>query len=353
MKPFKYLLCLSLVAFLQSVSLRAQEQTPQLLLGVDFISPTQEIEVDPEGETVTLHILANGGFMEETLMENIQNSLEALSIDWITGVYLTNKEGIYEADLNFVVDENDTESMRSLILTASNGSATIKQYSALQAYSISPSSLTLIHGSTGTVTLSGSVSGNEYLLVSTPGNDSITKQGTGSALSFTVSEPGLYRCYDISQSNIIEMRDSCLVQWEPFYNSNRSSSLTPNPYRFPKSGGSVTFTYQLQNGEQTSLNRILNSYNSGTNLCWNSHMEITVDQNSFPAASITVSCTENTTGAEIRNDTYFKDPSGNHIVFIQDSWAKTRYSLSLSGSSGSQHLVLSGRMPLISPLLFL
>ena len=342
MKPFKYILSLFLVAFLQSVSLRAQEQTPQLLLGVDFISPTQEIEVDPEGETVTLHILANGGFMEETLMENIQNSLESLSIYWITNVYLTNKEGIYEADLNFVVDENDTESMRSLILTASNGSATIKQYSAQQAFSISPPSLTLIHGESRTVTLSGSVSGNEYLLVSTPGNDSITMQGTGSALSFTVSEAGLYRCYDISQPHVIEMRDSCLVQWEPFYNSNRSSSLTPNPYRFPKSGGSVTFTYQLQNGEQTSLNRILNSYNSGTNLSWNSHMEITVDQNSFPAASITVSCTENTTGAEIRNDTYFKDPSGNHIVFIQDSWAKTRYSLSLSGSSGSQHLVLSG-----------
>ena len=340
MKHIRYIFCL--VLFFLCVSARAQEQTPQLLLGVDFISPTQEIEVDPEGETVTLHILANGGFMEETLMESIQAGLEALSIDWITSVYLTNKEGIYEADLNFVVDENDTESMRSLILTASNGSATIKQYSEVQAYSISPSSLTLIHGESKNVILSGSVSGNEYLLVSTPGNDSITMQGTGSALSFTVSEPGLYRCYGISQPHVIEMRDSCLVQWEPFYSSNRNSSLAPNPYRFPKSGGSVTFTYQLQNGEQLSLNRILNSYNGGTNLSWNSHMEITVDQNSFPAASITVSCTENTTGAEIRNDTYFKDLSGNHIVFIQDSWAKTKYSLSLSGSSPSQRLVLSG-----------
>lgn len=342
MKQLGYILVFLSAAFLKPGYIQAKCEVPQLLLGVDYISPTQEIDVDPEGETVTLHILVNGGFMEATLLENIQARLEALSIDWITSVYLTNKEGIYEADLNFVVEENDTEELRSLVVTASNGSATIKQYSVQQAYGISPFSLTLIHGGTGTVTLSGSVSGNEYLLVSIPDNDSIIMQGTGSALSFTVSEAGLYRCYDISQPHVIEMRDSCLVQWEPFYNSNRSSSLTPNPYRFPKSGGSVTFTYQLQNGEQTSLNRILNSYNSGTNLCWNRHMEITVDQNSFPAASITVSCTENTTGAEIRNDTYFKDLSGNHIVFIQDSWAKTRYSLSLSGSSGSQHLVLSG-----------
>ena len=342
MKQLGYIFIFLSAAFLKPGYIQAKCEAPQLLLGVDFISPTQEIDVDPEGETVTLHILANGGFMEATLLENIQARLEALSIDWITSVYLTNKEGIYEADLNFVVEENDTEELRSLVVTASNGSATIKQYSVQQAYGISPLSLTLIHGGTGTVTLSGSVSGNEYLLVSIPDNDSIIMQGTGSALSFTVSEAGLYRCYDISQPHVIEMRDSCLVQWEPFYNSNRSSSLTPNPYRFPKSGGSVTFTYQLQNGEQLSLNRILNSYNSGTNLCWNSHMEITVDQNSFPAASITVSCTENTTGAEIRNDTYFKDLSGNHIVFIQDSWTKTKYSLSLSGSSGSQHLVLSG-----------
>ena len=153
MKPFKYILSLFLVAFLQSVSLRAQGQTPQLLLGVDFISPVGDVMADSQGETLTFHILANGGFMEETLMESIQAGLEALSIDWITSVYLTNKEGIYEADLNFVVDENDTESMRSLILTASNGSATIKQYSEVQAYSISPSSLTLIHGESKNVIL--------------------------------------------------------------------------------------------------------------------------------------------------------------------------------------------------------
>ena len=94
MKQLGYILVFLSAAFLKPGYIQAKCEAPQLLLGVDFISPTQEIDVDPEGETVTLHILANGGFMEATLLENIQAGLEALSIDWITSVYLTNKEGI-------------------------------------------------------------------------------------------------------------------------------------------------------------------------------------------------------------------------------------------------------------------
>lgn len=341
MKHLRHILWFVIVIFLQSGLVRAQEQTPQLLLGVDFISPDGEINVAAEGETVTLHILANGGFMEETLMDNVQSFIS--NISWITNAYLTNKEGIYEADLNFVIDENDTENLRSVIITASNGSAILKQYSSMQAYSISPPSITLIHGDRGTIILSGSESGSEYLLTSSnPDYIPQSRYGTDDTLHFFVSDTGVFKCYDITQQHPVQMRDSCLVQWESFYNKNRNCNLASNPYRFPKEGGTVTFNYNVLSGERTALQRIINSYNSGNNSSWNSHMSISVSHVNPSTSNITVSCPANTTGLEIYNDTYFKNLAGDYLVFIQDAWSMEKYRLLLKDSLNSRRLVLDG-----------
>ena len=122
-----FLLLLLAAISLIPQTLWAQEQTPEIVLSVDYVEQDLEIPVSPDGGTATLHIVSYGGIPEETLLSNIQSSLEALSISWITNVYLTNKEGIYEADLNFDISSNFTDQARELIVSASNGSSTITQ----------------------------------------------------------------------------------------------------------------------------------------------------------------------------------------------------------------------------------
>ena len=67
-------LCLYLVAMLVSPgSLAAAEQTPEIVLSVDYIEPDREIAVSSAGGTATLHIISYGGIPEETLLGNINS----------------------------------------------------------------------------------------------------------------------------------------------------------------------------------------------------------------------------------------------------------------------------------------
>ena len=65
-------LCLYLVAMLVSPgNLAALEQTPEIVLSVDYIEPDREISISSAGGTATLHIISYGGIPEETLLGNI------------------------------------------------------------------------------------------------------------------------------------------------------------------------------------------------------------------------------------------------------------------------------------------
>ena len=67
-------LCLYLVAMLVSPgNLAALEQTPEIVLSVDYIEPDREISVSSAGGTATLHIISYGGIPEETPLGNINS----------------------------------------------------------------------------------------------------------------------------------------------------------------------------------------------------------------------------------------------------------------------------------------
>ena len=152
-----FLLLLLAAISLFPKNLLAQEQTPEIILSVDYVEQDLEIPVSPNGGTATLHVISYGGIPEETLLSNIQSSLEALSINWITNVYLTNKEGIYEADLNFDFSSNNTDQARELIVSASNGSSIITQDIHIPSvYDLLPNvtPVCLLHGGTNALILS-------------------------------------------------------------------------------------------------------------------------------------------------------------------------------------------------------
>ena len=67
-------ICLYLVTMLVSLgSLAAAEQTPEIVLSVDYIEPDREISISSAGGTATLHIISYGGIPEETLIGNINS----------------------------------------------------------------------------------------------------------------------------------------------------------------------------------------------------------------------------------------------------------------------------------------
>ena len=67
-------LYLYLVTMLVSLgSLAAAEQTPEIVLSVDYIEPDREISVSSAGGIATLHIISYGGIPEETLLGNINS----------------------------------------------------------------------------------------------------------------------------------------------------------------------------------------------------------------------------------------------------------------------------------------
>lgn len=348
-----FLLILTAGFFLPE-TLTAQGQTPEIQLPVDYVTPDLEIPVSPSGGTATIHIICYSGFNETTLLDNIQSSLESCSIGWVTNVYLTNREGIYEADLNFDFSENLSDETQQFILSASNGSSLIYQpaytpnvYNLLPA---SPPPVYLLHGGKNTLTLSSSDGFASYrLLKDTANNVTITVaeadgKSTGNrALRFDVTSPGNYYCIAYYPTEV-QMNGSSEVRWHKFYTDyNRNCSISPNPYTFSRDGGSVSFTYNVANAQDSILQRIVNFYNSGNCTIWDTTMNLSCTRLSSTQVRITVEAGPNLAKAQlypqpndIVNNTYFKNSSGNEIIFTQPAGGEIKaYNVSLPGSAGS------------------
>ena len=350
-KPFFLLLLAALSFFPQT--LLAQEQAPEIVLSVDYVEQDQVIPVSPDGGTATLHIISYGGIPEETLLSNIWSSLEALSITWITNVYLTNKEGIYEADLNFDISSNFTDRARELIVSASNGSSTITQeIHTPNVYTLLPNvnPVYLLHGGKNALILSSSDGFASYrLLKDTANNVTLTvaevngKSEGNRQLKFIINSPGSYRCI-VYYPTQVQMNGTKTVEWHPFYNTSRSCSLSPNPYTFPKDGGSVSFTYNVTSSQDSILQRIVNFYNSGNCSVWDTTMVISYTRLSSSQVRMAVEAGPNLKRSQvypplpntITNNTYFKNSAGDEISFTQAADGEIKaYSVSFPGDLGS------------------
>ena len=341
--------------------LLAQGQTPELFLSVDYVEANLEIPVSPDGGTATLHIISYGGIPEETLLSNIQSSLEALSIYWITNVYLTNREGMYEADLNFDIAENLTYEARSLIVSASNGSSTITQgIHTPNVYNLLPNAnpVYLLHGGKNALILSSSDGFASYRLLKDSANYTITvadvngKSEGNRQLKFTINSPGTYYCIAYYPAEV-QMNGVRNVAWHHFYDSQRNCSLNPNPHTFSKDGGKVSFTYNVSAQQDSILQRIVNFYNSGECTVWDSSMVISYTRNPQTANIVTMTVEagpnlpvpiEKTSPyapsflyKTIENNTFFKTgPSGSEIVFTQPSYGEIkRFSISFPDDQGA------------------
>ena len=308
-----------------------------------------------------MHIVCYGGFNESTLLENIQDQLSNSGIEWVENVYLTNKEGIYEADLNFDLFYNTPEELRQFILSADSGSTLITQSPHTpQTYTLLPNSsaIYLLHGGTNTLTLSSSDGFASYrLLKDTANNVTLTvaeAQGrsTGNrSIPFTVTSPGSYRCiayYPVE----VQMNGTRNVSWHPFYGSPRNCSLSPNPYTFSKDGGGVSFTYAVTAAQDSILQRIVDFYNSGACATWDTTMAISYARSPQTANSVTITVEcgpnlpiplEQTSPYDppflyrtVENNTYFKNSSASELVFTQPSGGELKaYRVYFPGNQGA------------------
>lgn len=333
-------------------TLWAQEQTPEIVLSVDYVEQDLEIPVSPDGGTATLHIVSYGGIPEETLLSNIQSSLEALSISWITNVYLTNKEGIYEADLNFDISSNFTDQARELIVSASNGSSTITQdLHTPNVYNLLPNvnTVRLLHGGTNALILSSSDGFASYRLLKDSLNYTITvadvngKSEGNRQLKFIINSPGTYYCIAYYPTEV-QMNGTKTVDWHLFYSDTRNCSLNPNPYTFSKDGGKVTFTYNVSSAQDSILQRIVNFYNSGNCTIWDTTMNLSYTRLSSTQVRITVEAGPNLKKVQVyppqpntlSNNTFFKNSAGNELVFTQPAGGEIKaYNVSFPGNMGS------------------
>lgn len=347
-----FLLLLLAAASFFPQDLLAQEQTPEIILSVDYVEQDMEIPVSPDGGTATLHIVSYGGIPEETLLNNIQNSLEALSISWISNVYLTNKEGIYEADLNFDFSSNNTDQARELIVSASNGSSLITQDIHLpNVYNLLPNvnPVRLLHGGTNALILSSSDGFASYRLLKDSLNYTITiadvngKSEGNRQLKFIINSPGTYYCIAYYPTEV-QMNGTKTVDWHLFYSDTRNCSLNPNPYTFSKDGGKVTFTYNVSSAQDSILQRIVNFYNSGNCTIWDTTMNLSYTRLSSAQVRITVEAGPNLKKVQvyppqpntITNNTFFKNSAGNELVFTQPAGGEIKaYNVSFPGNMGS------------------
>lgn len=342
-------------------SIFAQGLIPEIIISVDYLQADQEIPVSPDGGTATVHIVCYGGFNESTLLENIQDQLSNSGIEWVENVYLTNKEGIYEADLNFDLFYNTPEELRQFILSADSGSTLITQSPHTpQTYTLLPNSsaIYLLHGGTNTLTLSSSDGFASYrLLKDTANNVTLTvaeAQGrsTGNrSIPFTVTSPGSYRCiayYPVE----VQMNGTRNVSWHPFYDSLRNCSLSPNPYTFSKDGGGVSFTYNVTAAQDSILQRIVDFYNSGDCATWDTTMAISYARSPQTANSVTITVEcgpnlpiplEQTSPYDppflyrtVENNTYFKNSAASELVFTQPSGGELKaYRVYFPGNQGA------------------
>ena len=347
-----FLLLLLAAISLIPQTLWAQEQTPEIVLSVDYVEQDLEIPVSPDGGIATLHIVSYGGIPEETLLSNIQSSLEALSISWITNVYLTNKEGIYEADLNFDISSNFTDQARELIVSASNGSSTITQdLHTPNVYNLLPNvnTVRLLHGGTNALILSSSDGFASYRLLKDSLNYTITvadvngKSEGNRQLKFIINSPGTYYCIAYYPTEV-QMNGTKTVDWHLFYSDTRNCSLNPNPYTFSKDGGKVTFTYNVSSAQDSILQRIVNFYNSGNCTIWDTTMNLSYTRLSSAQVRITVEAGPNLKKVQvyppqpntISNNTFFKNSAGNELVFTQPAGGEIKaYNVSFPGNMGS------------------
>ena len=318
---------MALWLFMPGTTLSAQSSQFEITISIDYIDE-QEIYLSPNGETAVIHILSNNGFNAATLISSIENQIAYNGAeDWITEVFLTNQEGIYEADLNLTFAANNSSEMREVTITASNASAVIYQdIHTPNVYTLLPnvSALYLLHGGKNALILSSSDGFASYRLLKDSLGYTITvadvngKSEGNRQLKFPITLPGAYYCIAYYPTEV-QMNGTRTVDWHPFYSENRNCSLSPNPYTFSKDGGKISFTYAVTAAQDSILNRIINFYNSGKATTWDSTINLSY-QRAFPNDSyvtITAECGPNISYNTINNNTYFKNQNASEIIFSQ------------------------------------
>ena len=350
---------LILTGLLLTKTLKAQTASLEIQISIDYIEPGQEINLSPDGETAVIHITSYSGFNESTLISSIQQQIEYEGAEWITDVFLTNKVGNYEADLNIVFEENDGYEDREVTLTAQNTSALITQgIHTPNVYTLLPnrSDIYLLHGGKNTLTLSSSDGFASYrLLKDTANNVTITvsdvngKSEGNRQLKFSINSPGAYYCVAYYPTEVM-MNGTRNVQWHPFYDTTRNCSLNPNPYTISKDGGCVSFTYNVTSDQDSILQRIVNFYNSGNCTVWDTTMVLSYTRLSPAQVRMTVEAGPNVPipieqtspyapsflYRTIENNTYFRNSAGNEIAFTQPSGGEIKaYRVYLPENSGA------------------
>ena len=350
-----------LFLFQPAAQLSAQTSQFEITISIDYIEPGQEIYLSPDGETAVIHIVSYSGFNASTLISSIENQIAYYGAeDWLTEVFLTNQQGNYEADLNITFEPNNDNVMREVTLTAQNTSAIIYQdIHTPNVYTLLPypSTVQLLHGGSSTLRLSSSDGFAWYRLYKDSANVTITvadvqgKSEGNRSLPFNVTLPGAYYCKTYAPT-VVNMNGTVQVIWHSFYNTQRNSSLSQNPYSFSKEGGRVQFTYNVSAAQDSILNRIITFYNSGNATSWENNISLSYTRNnpSDNYVTITAECGPNISSTAINNNTFFKDQTGEEIIFLQNAGGTLiAYPIALpENSTNPSFLILNDTQPLVT-----
>lgn len=307
----RVLLCMLFVSVNGSLLL-SQEVT--ISLNVDYIV-SGTCTVSPNGGSVTIGFMVNGGMPgSDVVLQNLQTQLTENAIeDWFTALSISEFDR-YEGAINLTFSANLSKGeARSLTVTASSGEYVITQNALESAvYRVTPAQLSLFYGQSKAVYLSGSDSFATYRFLNDDTGSALTSsiQGTGRAISAMINTICTVSAVSDYPTEV-DMEGTCSVTRNPFYSKRISTGFT-TPYALNKNGDVVNQAFTISSADSTTLKEIIAFYNSGNSSIWNFAMQLHYSNN-----RLTISAPPNFSGVSVINNTYFKNSSGEDIVFSQ------------------------------------
>lgn len=304
------------IALISFVFFGLSAMSQSIFIPSDWISMDEEVNISSQGEVVTIPFgYYTGGILPEILIESIEESISGASLEGvITNVSVEFTIPRLEGEIYLTFSRNTTEETREVSISASTGGGTVIQPVAQPTvFTLSGGTSPIWHGQQFEMRLSGSEDYVFYKIKRTKGGTSSysdVTQGTGGVLRFYDSRDGVYTAETDSPVQAA-MSGRVSVSYLSFYSLQHAFTSASNT--ISASGGkySVAFT-PSSSADMTQLATILSAYNSGNSREWDKGMQI-----SYSDGILTISAAPNFSSKTIVNNTWFKNSSGEELVFTQ------------------------------------
>ena len=310
-----------------------------------FVNSGVERIVEDNGGNFTVEFGLISNISAAQFISDVNETLSANHWYW-----LTLKEFLHTATFTgratFTVNaHSDNTDFTFRIYNSSHDSYIPVRQLAYTNYQIkNPGLHEIYHEQRYSIELNTSQSGEIYTLLCN-GTPVSSKTGTGSAMTFSASEPGIYT---ISGSEN-RIRGNVVLQ---LYSFLRTAQIEPqmNPIYLPGESliSPLTCTFSPSNAPiRDQLETMFTAFNNGEVSYWNPNIQITISQWLPDRFVLDIVNSVNPGTTEITNDTRIRTETGT-LKITQASGGEFRnfeVQISVSGSDGLGSITLSGSEP--------